>query len=70
MNGPAIIYADGFKEWIQFGQLHRTDGPAVITQYGKFEWHMLGAMHTFDNWLKANTAISEEEKVMLKLQYG
>jgi hypothetical protein len=29
-DGPAVIYADGDKEWYQYGKRHRLDGPAAI----------------------------------------
>ena len=28
-DGPAVVYANGQKEWYQFGKLHRLDGPAI-----------------------------------------
>ena len=28
-DGPAVEYANGYKEWWQNGQLHRLDGPAA-----------------------------------------
>ena len=36
-DGPAIIYANGDKEWYFNGECHREDGPAVIwTKGNKF----------------------------------
>jgi hypothetical protein len=31
LNGPAVIYYDGDREWYRHGELHREAGPA-------FEW--------------------------------
>lgn len=28
-DGPAVVCADGSKEWFQKGKLHREDGPAI-----------------------------------------
>ena len=28
-NGPAVEFADGYKEWRLNGELHREDGPAI-----------------------------------------
>lgn len=41
-DGPALEYADGYKEWWIKGQVHRTDGPAVeyADDYG--EWYLEG----------------------------
>lgn len=53
---------------------HREDGPALcwgdpssITSIG---WVWRGHSYVFDEWLKVNTVLSDEEKLMLKLQYG
>lgn len=47
VDGPAIEYSDGTKEWYQYGKLHREDGPAIEYPYGGQEWwlsvrHRLG----------------------------
>jgi hypothetical protein len=93
VDGPAVIYADGHKEWWQNCELHRDDGPAVINadgdkfwcQHGKFHrvdgpaieyadgdksWYQHDIYLTFDKWLAKNHALTEEDKVMMKLQYG
>jgi hypothetical protein len=69
-DGPSDEYADGTKRWMLNGDLHRVDGPACEYAYGRKEWWLNDEMYDFDDWLEANTYISEEEKVMLKLQYG
>ena len=69
-DGPAIIYKEGGEEWVNHGQLHRTDGPAIEGPDGYVRWNIYNQQFTFEDWLKANTEISEEEKVMLKLEYG
>ena len=50
---------------------HRIDGPALTMTTGDLQWYYENVHYlTFDEWLVANTAVSEEKKVMLKLQYG
>jgi hypothetical protein len=69
VDGPAVDRADGYKEWYLHGNLHRVDGPALERANGE-NWYLHNAHYTFDDWLNINTFISEEEKLMLKLQYG
>jgi hypothetical protein len=60
----------GTKYWWLNRKIHRADGPAIEWTNGNKEWFLNGKDYTFDKWLNANNFISEEEKVMLKLQYG
>jgi hypothetical protein len=69
-DGPAIEYLDGTKCWLYNDEYHRTNGPAIVWRDGTASWYLHGYSYTFDGWLIANTEISDEEKVMLKLQYG
>jgi hypothetical protein len=69
VDGPAIEHATG-KEWWLHGTLHRTDGPAVEYANGDIEWWLDGYWISFESWLKQATELTEEEKVMFKLQYG
>jgi hypothetical protein len=69
-DGPAAETAMGTKHWYLHGQHHRVDGPAVVFEDGEKTWFLNSNYYTFDEWLEANIFISEEEKVMLKLQYG
>ena len=69
-DGPAIEYLDGDEDWYLHGDYHRTNGPAIVWHDGDEDWYLHGSCYTFDEWLEANTEISDEEKVMLKLQYG
>ena len=34
LDGPAVIYSDGYQEWFVDDKLHRLDGPAAIYVYG------------------------------------
>jgi hypothetical protein len=69
-GGPAIEWVDGDKWWFLNGEHHRTDGPAVECMDGSTQWWLHDDALTFEEWLIANTEISEEEKVMMKLRYG
>jgi hypothetical protein len=69
-DGPAQIYKSGAKAWWIDGKIHRTDGPAIELPDGDVQWWWGGNYAHFDDWLKKNDTLSEEEKVMFKLQYG
>jgi len=45
LNGPAIEYKDGRKEWRVNGKKHRLDGPAVTTNFGTKQWWVNGKLH-------------------------
>jgi hypothetical protein len=69
-DGPAIEWADGDKWWFLNGKHHRTDGPAIECMDGSTQWWLHDDEMIFDEWLIANTEISDDQQVMLKLQYG
>ena len=50
--GPAVIFLDGTKKWLQNDQLHRTDGPAVIYADGDMYWYLDDEVlsHTEREW--------------------
>jgi hypothetical protein len=68
-DGPAIIYINGHKEWWQHGKRHRDDGPAVVYASGHQRWYLYDQRLSFDGWLN-KVDMSDEDKVMMKLQYG
>jgi hypothetical protein len=68
-GGPAVEYANGDKEWWQHGKRHRDDGPAIMYASGHKEWFQHGKYLSFDEWLN-DVKMSDEDKVMMKLQYG
>jgi hypothetical protein len=53
-----------------FIRLHRIDGPAVELVYGAKSWYLNDGRYTFDEWLDKNQELTDEEKVMYKLEYG
>ena len=69
-DGPAIEEAGGYTSWWLYDGLHRTDGPAVEDAAGAKRWYLYDIKLTFDTWLDQTTGLTDEEKVMFKLQYG
>ena len=56
--------------YIKDGKIHREDGPAVFER-GIEEWWLDGqCFSTFDQWLEMNDQISDEDRTLLKLEYG
>jgi hypothetical protein len=48
LDGPAIEYADGDKEWYVDGKHHRLEGPAVEYADGDKAWYVDGKLHRLD----------------------
>jgi hypothetical protein len=48
LDGPAIEYAGGYKEWYVDGKRHRLDGPAVEWLDGYKAWWIDGKLHRLD----------------------
>jgi len=46
--GPAIEYANGYKEWRVNGKRHREDGPAIEGVNGTKFWYLNGKRHRED----------------------
>jgi hypothetical protein len=68
-DGPAVVHVDGGKSWYQHGKVHRADGPAYEDEDGYKTWWLNDNPLTFDEWLD-KVKMSDEDKVMMKLQYG
>ena len=47
-DGPAVEWADGYKEWYINGKRHREDGPAIETADGYKWWYIDGKRHRED----------------------
>jgi hypothetical protein len=47
-DGPAIIYEDGTKIWLQHNKRHLDDGPAVEWGNGGKSWWQRGKCHRVD----------------------
>tara|TARA_R110000851_G_scaffold252869_1_gene405325 strand:- start:33 stop:299 length:267 start_codon:yes stop_codon:yes gene_type:complete len=50
------------------GEHHKEDGPAIILPDDKLEWWLNDRSHAFNEWLEL-TPISDEQKMLLRLQY-
>ena len=51
IGGPAIIYPNGTKLWMQNGIYHRTDGPAIERREGYVcYWYINGCAKTADEF--------------------
>jgi len=48
LDGPTIIYKNGYTAWIVNDEYHRLDGPALITSEGNQYWHVNGKLHRTD----------------------
>ena len=48
LDGPAIEYTSGTKDWYVNGKLHRLDGPASEWWDGTKEWRVNGKFHRID----------------------
>jgi len=51
LDGPAVEYADGGKEWWVNGELHRLDGPAVEFKNGHKEWWVEDTQYSEEQFL-------------------
>ena len=60
LDGPAIVWADGSKEWYVDGIQHRLDGPAIEWTNGEKRWYVNGKKHRLDGpaaeWANGNKA--------------
>lgn len=69
-NGPARQWPSGAEAWHQYGTFHRENGPAITDKNGNCLWFLDGKVYTFDEWLKKNEILSDEDKTLLKLKWG
>jgi hypothetical protein len=58
LDGPAIEYFYGTKQWYQHGALHRLDGPAAEYADGSKEWYQNGVLHRLDGPAHINKPFS------------
>jgi len=66
----SYLHCDGDIFWYnEAGLCHREDGPSLTLTDGRMLWYLNGIYYSFDEWcIKLNK--SDEEKMMLRLQYG
>ncbi len=48
LEGPAIEWSDGGKEWWIYGKRHRENGPAIEYSDGNRYWYQNGKYHRLD----------------------
>jgi hypothetical protein len=71
MQSVMTEYPDGAKVWrLSNRNIHRDDGPAIEYADGDKHWRLHGEPMYFEEWLDRTTGLTEEEKIMMKLQYG
>lgn len=71
VDGPAIIYADGYKEWRINGTLHRLDGPAIVDYIDiGHEWRIRGCQVSNYKEFQRLSRCSDEDIVIFTLKYG
>jgi hypothetical protein len=68
-DGPAMEWSDGTKYWYLNGKCHRTDGPAVEYAGGDKAWWLNHQRLSFNQWLEANPEMSDQQRVMFKLEW-
>ena len=81
VDGPAIKWWNGDKEWYLNGQKHRLDGPAIEYSYGTKFWYLNNQLHREDGpaiedangtneWWLNGKEYTEEEYVMIQFMNG
>lgn len=48
LDGPAVVFSNGTKQWYQNNKFHRLDGPAIISVDGTKHWFVNGMRHRLD----------------------
>jgi hypothetical protein len=66
----SYIHPKGYIMWYnEAGQSHKEDAPAIMYPNGNVSWCYKGLSYSFNTWLSLSS-VSDEEKMMLRLQYG
>jgi hypothetical protein len=61
LDGPAVEFNSGYKEWWFEGRIHREDGPAVVFPSGDKNWWLDSINYkTKEDWFNA---LSDEAKM-------
>jgi len=53
VDGPAVEYISGTKQWYRNGKLHRLDGPAAEGNDGGKYWYIDGDIYTEEKYKEA-----------------
>ncbi len=72
LDGPAVEFHDGSKQWWVNGKPHRLDGPALEWSTGFSDWLIDGVVKNgakIERWIKENDVdiTTEEGQMALKL---
>ena len=62
LNGPAVEWADGDKEWSVNGTLHRGDGPAIMSALNGNKWFLNGREVTEEEHAQLTLTINSNDK--------
>jgi hypothetical protein len=69
-DGSWLHSIDGQVYWYnKEGRIHREDGPAIVYPDSDIDWYLHGDEYEFDEWCTV-VSISDESKMLLKLQYN
>jgi hypothetical protein len=69
------LHNDGDVYWYnELGEIHREDGPSIRTDKSPsflypVAWYLNDINYSFNEWLKL-TPITDEQKLLLRLQYA
>ena len=63
IEGPAIEWADGSKEWFLNGKRHREGGPAIEGADGRKVWYLNGVVVTPEEVLEQAIAMCDEKAI-------
>lgn len=69
LDGPAVEWASGRKEWWVNGKRHRDDGPAIEFKDGRKEWWFNDRRHTEEEYQRMvsppiKVTVAEIEKLL------
>jgi hypothetical protein len=68
-DGSYLHYNGEIHWYNEQGSKHRDTGPAILRSSGKVFWILHGKQYLFDDWIK-RTPITDEQKLLLRLQYA
>ena len=60
LDGPALEFDNGSREWWVDGKRHRVDGPAMDYTTGYKAWYLNGRHYSPEEWLNS---LTKDEKI-------
>jgi len=75
LDGPAVIYPNGVKEWWVGGKQHRLDGPAILFTNGEKGYYINGKRldeEKVEKWIKNNNINlkTKQHQLLFILKFG